>query len=216
MTVVRRAGLIVVAAVAVVVVAGCSGGVGIGVTVPRTWPVADPLQGPTPVGYWACLPDLDYQAMRISNRARQVTRCVVAERKGIELLPDGTGRGLRIYGESVAFGTSSVEEPPDNAFSIRGSNLLYARESELRWQFEMETLRIQTTNTYAWTVQSVSGDVLRFWRPGAPIGSRRLLYRIGSPEYGRLMEFLGCVAENDGRSLFEVVDCGDPYEVDAS
>ena len=39
-----------------------------------------------------------------------------------------------------------------------------------------------------------------------------LMFRIGSPEYIRMAAFRDCVNANRDRKLFEVVDCGDPFE----
>ena len=103
---------------------------------------------------------------------------------------------------------SGDQEPPDTAFGIEGSELLYDRDDELRWTYDADTgaMTIQTTRDHVWTVEVISKNVLKLTSPRY---RDRYLLRIGSPEYQRMQAFRECVAANRGRKLFEVEDCGE-------
>ena len=198
-------------ALVVVVLFGCSGAVSVssGDNTIRVWPTADPLTGPLMVGRWMCTKDLDYAAMRQSNRVAQTQfRCntFIDLARAMEVLPDGSGRALSVYeGENRA---------PEDSFKIEGSGLFFQRGLEFRWQYNTETtvFHMQTTVNRNWDVEILrpTENVLRI-DPHGTITSNRLLFRIGSPEYRQLATFLNCVQENNGRNLFDVVDCGEPY-----
>ena len=202
-----RAGAV---ALVVVVMAGCSAtvGGGGGATV-RTWPVVDRLEGPLMVGRWMCTKDLDYAAMRQSNRVAQTQfRCntFIDLARAMEVLPDGSGRALSVYEDE--------NRAPADSFKIEGSGLFFQRGIEFRWQYNTETtvFHMQTTVNRNWDVEILrpTENVLRI-DPHGTITSNRLLFRIGSPEYQQFAEFISCVAENNGRNLFDVEDCGEPY-----
>ena len=121
-------------------------------------------------------------------------------------------RMLIVCSALLALATLAVaegqQEPPESAFGIEGSELLYDRDDELRWAYDPATgaLTIQTTRDYVWTVEVISENVLKLTSPRY---RERYLLRIGSPEYQRMQAFRECVAANRGRKLFEVEDCGE-------
>lgn len=199
-----------VAVVQVLVIVGCSatisgGGGG------RTFTVAEPLAGPVIVGRWMCIDDRNYDAMRQSNQGRiREIRCPILGGgldDALEALSDGSGRTLRVHDDA--------DRAPSGSFRIEGSELLYERRSELRWQYDEGTseLHIQTTGNFYGQVDILrsSENVIRFDRYRHRSGVNHLWFRIGSPEYVQFAKFVACVAENRGRNLFEVEDCGEPY-----
>ena len=109
----------------------------------------------------------------------------------------------------------SNEPPPDGAFSIPGSELLYSRDDDLRWTLEDDHLNVQTTRNDRYRVEVITPNVLLLCWPRVTdhCSNGRLLIRIGSPEYERMIEFRKCVDANRGRKLFEVQECTPPFEV---
>ena len=196
----------IVAGIAVVLaLAGCSGVSTMNVA---EMTVAEPLHGPFPVGRWLCIDDLDFERYRRSNTGwatLRPTRIICnlfggGLGKGLEVLPDGVGWVLRVYGHDTT-------PPPATVFRIQGSDLYYDRWQEFRWWYEAGELLIQTSINNHLTVDTVSADVARITNR---FNHRLLLFRIGSAVFVRLDEFLECVENNYDRPLFEVVDCGEP------
>ena len=192
----------------VLVLIGCSGAVSVssGDKTIKVWPTADPLTGPLMVGWWMCYRDRDYAAMRESNRHGGDQRCwhqIGTADEVLEVKADGSGSSVNIE--------TNENRAPADSFRIPGSDLLYSREGEFRWQYDQETteLLIQTTSNYRYNVETLrdSENVVRHRRGSGGL----LFFRIGSPEYRQLATFLNCVQENNGRNLLDVVDCGEPY-----
>lgn len=107
---------------------------------------------------------------------------------------------------------SGGSEPPQTAFQITGSELLYDRDDTLRWQASGgSAIHVQTERNQILEYEVLSENVIGVWEQG---DNRRVfsyfMFRIGSPEYQRMAAFRECVANNRGRKLFEVEDCGDP------
>ena len=199
-----RAGAVLV----VVVLVGCSGAVSVssGDKTIRVWPTADPLTGPLMVGWWMCYLDQDFAAMRESNRHGGDQRCwhqIGTSDEVLEVKADGSGWSVNIE--------TNENRAPAGSFRIPGSDLLYSRERAFRWQYDQQTteLLIQTTSNYRYNVETLrdSENVVRHRRGSGSL----LFFRIGSPEYRQLAAFIDCVQENNGRNLFDVVDCGEPY-----
>ena len=113
-------------------------------------------------------------------------------------------------GAGVVCATGGME-PPATAFQIEGSNLLYDRSDEFRWEYgpASNQITVQTTRNQVFAIEVVSENVIRVYPNSV---SSFLMFRIGSPEYIRMATFRDCVNANQGRKLFEVVDCGDPFE----
>ena len=176
-------------ALMVVAMSGCSGAPG----TTRTAPIAEPLEGPFPVGRWLCIDDVDFERYRQSNTGWATLRldriiCNVfgsGLTTGLEVLPDGSGWTLR----------------------IQRIDLYYDRGREFRWSYDGGELLIQTRSNNVLTVDKVTDDVVRIV---TRFNRRHLLFRIGAPAFVRLDQFLECVENNYNRSLFEVVDCGAP------
>ena len=169
----------------------------------KTWPVAQPLEGPIPVGRWDCIPDADYARMRESNNSFFPGVCYLVSigERGNEVLPDGTGWTLQAHKWSASF-------IPESAFAIDGSDLLYIRRDEFRWPYDSNasTLLIQTRQNRTWEVVVVSDNVFRATRNRTTY----LLFSIGSAEHQRILKFGEYVDDNRGRNLFDVEDCGEP------
>ena len=76
---------------------GCSGAVAVksdNKTPIKTWPVAEPLEGPMPIGRWRCYRSQDFEAMRKSNSAALDQSCnVVRFKLAYEFRAAGTGVG---------------------------------------------------------------------------------------------------------------------------
>ena len=199
-----RAGAV---ALVVVFVAGCSATVGGGATV-RTWPTVDRLEGPLMVGQWMCFKDRDYAVIRESNRSRTDVRCntFIDLARAMEVLPNGSGRALSVYDDE--------NRPPADSFRIEGSGLFFQSGREFRWQYDQETtvFLMQTTVNRYWDVEILrpTENVLKI-DPHGTVTNNRLLFRIGSSEHRQFSEFINCVQKNNGRNLFDVVDCGEPY-----
>ena len=106
---------------------------------------------------------------------------------------------------------SGGSEPPESAFQITGSDLLYDRDDTLRWQASGESaIHVQTERNQILEYEVLSENVIRVWEQGDRRFFSYLMFRIGSPEYQRMADFRECVANNRGRKLFEVEDCGNP------
>ena len=99
-------------------------------------------------------------------------------------------------------------EPPEDAFQIKGSNLLYDQSEALRWRQSGENeWHVRTTENQILVVEVLSENVVRV-QEGMAIPY--YMFRIGSPEHKRMLAFRECVTANRGRALFEVTDCGNP------
>ena len=107
-----------------------------------------------------------------------------------------------------ATGEDEIEsgEPPVTAFALHGSDLLYDRDRELRWQYEDGILIIQTTDEELHHIEVIAPNVLRM----TTRGRTRLLIRIGSPEYLAMIRYRECVMRNEDKNLFELETCEVP------
>ena len=193
------------------------------------WPVAEPLTGELPVGYWWCVDEEDWDELRTSNNGRddrpRHANCRYGQTSlsvghsylplAIELRPDGTGYDLWRY-DLRSWRISGI---PEEAFRITGSSaLLFEREAELRWQLIEggSKLHYQTTYNQVREIEVLTDDVIHvggievltdtYRRYGRPY----LMLRIGSSAYKTMLAFRACVTGNVGRNLFEVEDCGYP------
>lgn len=168
----------------------------------RTWMPAEPLEGDIPVGRWECFPRADYAAMRRSNAAWPPDSCRrIASASAIEIRPDGVGWTLSPHDNPMLGGGGN---PPDTAFSVEGSDLLYTQDREFRWSYGDGRLLVQTTKDEVLTAAGINDDVMEVSDRWASF----YLLRIGSPSNSRLREYLSCVEDNRGRKLFDVEDCG--------
>ena len=109
---------------------------------------------------------------------------------------------------AIGVQASGGSEPPDDAFQITGSDLLYGRDDALRWRQSGENeWHVQTTKDQILVVEVLSENVIRVqegrYEP-------YYMFRIGSPEHKRMTAFRECVTENRDKALFEVKDCGNP------
>lgn len=190
------------ASLVTLVLVSCSGSVtvGGGKKPIKTWPTAEPLAGDMPVGRWRCYRDQDLAAMRETNSPALDNSCdLIRFKLDYEFLADGSGWTLKRYNAE----SSSI---PSGAFTITGSALVYARDDEFRWDLDSDRLTLQRTYNIIGIVSQVNSNTFRFDREGWV----RVFMRIGSPEHLRMAEFRQCVADNRGRNLFDVEDCGEP------
>ena len=72
-----------------------------------------------------------------------------------------------------------------------------------------DRLTVQTTRNWVAAITEVNESTFRYDERRSS-GSVHVFIKIGSPEYKRMVEFRQCVADNRGRNLFEVEDCGEP------
>ena len=190
--------------VAAMMMAACSGTLRLGtITAPRPtsggvvslWPTVDALTGDLPIGRWACFYDSDLETIRKSNSAQAPGRCYVSWMKVVEFHYE-----LHHYQRDGY--------PPDTAFAVDGSPLLYSRSDEYRWGIDDQRLHIQTTGNDYFQVEMIADNVL------AVTDHRHAtdwLIRVGSAEHRRMLAFRQCVTRNYGRKLFEVEECEVPF-----
>ena len=100
-------------------------------------------------------------------------------------------------------------DPPDTAFGLEGTDLLFDRHDDFRWSYEAPDLTIQTTENEVYQVEVINDNVMRLTRGN----HKMLVIRIGSPEYKAMQAFRECVDKNRGRKLFEVEECTVPFEL---
>lgn len=100
-------------------------------------------------------------------------------------------------------------DPPDTAFGLDGTDLLFNRHDDFRWSYEASNLTIQTTENEVYQVEVINDNVMRLTRGN----NKMLVIRIGSPEYKAMRAFRECVDKNRGRKLFEVEECTVPFEL---
>ena len=115
---------------------------------------------------------------------------------------------LAAVGIGWATGEDEIEsnDPPETAFALPGSDLLYDRDRELRWEYENGILTIQTTEEEQHRVEVITPNVLRV----TTRGRSRLLIRIGSSEYLAVIRYRECVKRNENKNLFELEECEVP------
>ena len=132
---VKTALRLVLAGLVILVIAGCSGAVSVsdGEKKPspiKTLSVAEPLEGPIPVGRWRCFLDYDLEAMRATNLRSPLYSCQGGLLGGFkhkyEFRPDGTGWSLNWH-------NSTSTRIPADAFTISGSERIYSQDDEFRW-----------------------------------------------------------------------------------
>ncbi len=208
--------IIAAATVLLVLIAGCKGTtVTGGGTVVVTWDTATPLTGTLPVGRWACIDgNPGFDRLATSNRHRSPEACKVAGAFALELRADGTGHTLlkhrRPATQDDVHDGVSAKSPPDDAFGLAGSDLLYSRDDALRWTLDEDELNIQTTRDHGFRVERITPNVMLLCSTRL-CSVPRYLIRIGSPEYARMLAFRRCVDANKGRPLFEVQECPLPF-----
>ena len=100
-------------------------------------------------------------------------------------------------------------DPPDTAFGLAGTDLLFDWHDDFRWSYGAPELTIQTTENEVYQVEVINDNVMRLTRGN----DKMLLLRIGSPEYQAMQAFRECVDRNRGRNLFEVEECTVPFEL---
>ena len=194
---------VVVAMLVLLGLVGCSGAVtvkSVSKTPIKTWPVAESLEGPMPVGRWRCYKDQDFGAMQESNKAALDESCdVVRFKLAYEFRAGGTGWALTLHNPA-----STVP----NGFTIHGSSWVYSRADELRWRVDSGGRRmvIQTAINRSAMVGMVNDNTFLY----DPNSWVRVFIRIGSDEYQHMERFRQCVRDNRGRALFDVEDCGEP------
>ena len=164
------------------------------------------LTGPVPTGSWKCLPDIAYENIGKSNMVAHVEPCWILGRAWLEFRANGEGWTMDAYGPDN-------RRAPSGSFRIQGSANKYHRVHEFRWAYRDDgdtgSLHMQSLQNDYWTVLEVGPNVLQLTRPKNGIF---LLFRVGSPEYLRIGEFIGCVTGNFNKALFKLDDCGDPPE----
>ena len=217
MKVTKTVGAVVIAIACLLLLGACSAMVkGRSVTVtgpteptgPVTpeYPIAPELVGEPPVGYWVCVDVFDVERLRTSNSAfaPRLEHCrrgwADGTEYGIEIRPDGAGYDLEVRVDSPHI--------PTESFVLEGVVGVFTRDDEFRWQLlDDGRIHYQTTSNYYYNLTVVGDDRLRVDRRG----NSTWMLRMGTPVVNRVYEFRECVANNRGKPLFEVVDCGDPF-----
>ena len=162
------------------------------------------LQGQLPIGRWACFHVLDFEENRKTNKSAPITRCAINWRMFdstiIELKENSVGHTLLLDQEKLN----------TNSFKLAHSSNFYLRGEELRWMFYANednfSLIIQTQAEYHTYLDIISNNLLhKFSRED------EYLVRISSPEYILLMNYKDCIKANNTRNLYELQDCGIPW-----
>ena len=191
----------------IVLVIGCRGAVSGQVTV--KWPTAPPLTGTAPTGYWWCVQDNgDWDELRTSNQRRKGPylagcRSRWTQNYAIEIKPGGDGNDLAVY-------VANDGSIPSAAVRLAGSDSVFDRVVEFKWQLNARQIHFQTTENRTLDMEEMSADVLRVKAVGF---GHHLMIRIGSGAYQTMMAFRACVASNYNKPLFKVKDCGNPLPI---
>ena len=164
----------------------------------------DRLEGEIPVGRWEAwtehkpLAEIAKSSTAHLPGRSHVVLLVLAT--VLELRPDGTGYmlGLKSRPQKV----EDTDYEPDYAFRVPGSphHHLYARAAEMRWALGQERdwkscndptslgcLILLTTREERFALFRLTDDVLRI--TDDHYGTRRLLFRVGSPEAAAMVRF---------------------------
>lgn len=211
----RRIAFLAAAISVAVTLVGCSGAVSVkpGAKKPLAdpWPTAEPLSGSFPIGRWACFDaGIDYEALKRANDRRTFDpRCFyiwitasIGKDRSVSLLPDSTGWVIRHGEPSRASGSGW--------FRLAGSDLLYQRTDDFRWEYAEGTLTVQHTDHETYTVESVQADWFLITRDRYRNATQYMMVRIGTSFYQELVAFGECVRSNYDKKLFEVVECSVP------
>ena len=162
------------------------------------------LTGQLPIGRWACFHVKNFEENRKTNKSTPITRCAVNWRMFdstiIELEEGSVGHTLLLDKEKLN----------SSSFKLEHSSNFYLRGEELRWMFYANadnfSLIIQTKAEYHTYLDIISNNLLhKFSRED------EYLVRISSPEYILLMNYKDCIKTNNTRNLYELQDCGIPW-----
>ena len=178
-------------------------------------PTGDSLEG-----HWDCwFEHHNLEWIAKENDGFAPIRCAVAlfyQATILEFLPDSKGWMLAMYTED----TTNQDFDRDAAFRIEGSDRFYSRAGELRWNIEKRTLEfrsghsfssvlhVQTTIDEWFGLEVLNENVFRLGansKANRPI--LRLLFRTGTEDARKMVEFRDCIVRNDGRNLFDVEPC---------
>ena len=191
-------------------------------------PVEQPMTGDLPVGRWQCfVEEWPIEEVAISNVRFPPPGCNVelfTDASGVEFGPDGVGfiLGIKLRGPNEWYTYQSHSYNEDAEFEIAGVPISrFSRVKEIRWAVEhagdwkschvsvARTCLVITWRTHTkYEYHVLTPDVLLY--VDSYYGTRRMLFRIGSEANRRMHAFRECVAGNQRKPLFEVVDCGDP------
>ena len=202
-----------------------------GITVSGAAETVAPLTGGEhPVGRWECwLEERDLAETANSNKWFAPPGCNVAlfaDASVVEMHADGVGYilGIKRTGryeyQSFDYGTDRFPCCDGAEFRVRGlPGVQLSRVQEIRWALEpgggwkscheaAQCLRITTKRHERYSFEVVTDDVLRI--TDDHYGTRRLLFRLGSPASRLMLAFRACVAANRGQALFRVKECRTP------
>lgn len=193
-----------------------------GITLPNA--VLPKLTGPIPIGRWECFEAEDFSKSRKTNQPIPVKRCD-SHRLGsvgdwgfaVEFDEDYTGFHLMMRHPFRQKDGITKMPANETGYSLKDSEYLYQDLREFRWAYDVsgqDRLIMQTSRQHTCTLTKLTNNALlisdcegrdsRWWSV--------FLVRIGSPEYTRLLEYRECIAVNKGANLWELKDCGIPFE----
>lgn len=177
-------------------------------------PTVMPLVGDIPVGRWACFEaDVDWNRLKTANTLRNYNPYCFADiylnnvnidlDRIVEFRPDQTGWVVAAY------------EPDDSRirdtdFRIPGSMRLYRHLDDFRWSLVGDLLTTQDKTERLFTVWESRSDVFFIDRRGRSRVDPVMMVAVGSDLYIQVIAFANCVRSNDGRKIFEVVECDVP------
>ncbi len=188
-----------------------------GITLPNA--VLPKLTGPIPIGRWECFEARDYSENRKTNQPIPVRRCdwygPMALGPAVEFDEDYAGFHLMMRHPFRQKDGITKMPADETGYSLKDSEYLYQDVREFRWAYDVNgqgRLIIQTSKQYACALTKLTNNALLISeceRNVLPV----FLVRIGSPEYARLLKYRECIAANKGVNLWELEDCGIPFEV---
>lgn len=192
-----------------------------GITIPNA--VLPKLTGPIPIGRWECFEARDFSESRKTNQPIPVRRCdyhrlMATGDWGHAVEFDEDYTGFHLLMRHPFRQKDGITKMPANAnetgYSLKDSEYLYQDLREFRWAYDLsgqDRLIIQTNEQHACILTKLTNNALLV---NECKGRNRpvFLVRIGSPEYARLLKYRECIAANKGVNLWELKDCGIPFE----
>ena len=191
-------------------------------------PVLSHLTGELPVGRWECfIGHHDFEKNRKTNQPDTIHRCQLIRNQyiqeqspyyAISFHPDYSGYLLSIVDSrhTLALSKAGIQR-----VKLINSPHVYVHLQEIRWGIDGHDLVLQTHEEYRYCLSVLNENVIDVFVHCRFVSEKYIsqavtqyvLVRIGSPEYTRFSTYRDCIHSNKGRNLWEVRDCGIPFDV---
>ena len=162
------------------------------------------LDGPLPIGRWACFHIKSFEENNKTNKSAPITRCAINWRMFNFSIMELKESSL---GYTIVVDKNNLNK---DSFRLENSQFSYFRYKELRWMFYANkdnfSLILQTDSEYHTVLQIISNNLFHKLSR-----TDEYLVRISSPEYVLLMNYKDCIEMNNRRNLYELHDCGVPW-----